>query len=449
MKTTSLGFISLALLALLMGAFFGILAGLQYIFPEFLKEVVAFDKMRPFHVSTVVGWLILCAIGGIYYYLTFTLKLKISSSKIARIHFLLFGLCALFIYVSLALNKMGGREYLEYYPLISIPILIGWILFAINYFKSTYKQVKQWPVYLWMWGTGIVFMIFHFSEAHFWLIPYFRENYIKDLTVQWKSYGSFIGSWNMLIYGTSIFLMAQTKGTDDLARGRKVYFFYFLGLINLMLGWAHHSYIVPMQDWIRYLAYAVNMLEWIILFNIIWEWKNSIPGVQENKFYFTRKFLISTDFWIVINLFIALLISIPAVNYYTHGTHITVLHSMGTTIGINTSILLASVFFICTKENNQILSRKHGFINIGFWVMNISLFIFLASLLSSGIIRSVWMYSNETNITFGQMHDATKPFMIIFLLSGLGIFSGFLMIVSPVLRPVFIASLMQKKPEVL
>ncbi len=100
MKKTAFIFIILALLALIVGAIFGTLSGIQYIKPDFLKEVIAFNKMRSFHVSTVIGWIILCATGGIYYYLNNTLNLKIYSNKLTTIHLITFGVCAAAIYVS-------------------------------------------------------------------------------------------------------------------------------------------------------------------------------------------------------------------------------------------------------------------------------------------------------------------------------------------------------------
>lgn len=60
-----------------------------------------------------------------------------------------------------------------------------------------------------MWLTGLFFFLFTYMESYLWLFPYFRNNVINDMTVQWKSYGSMVGSWNMLIYGCSIFLMEK------------------------------------------------------------------------------------------------------------------------------------------------------------------------------------------------------------------------------------------------
>ncbi len=434
MKKTSFIFIVLSLLALIAGAIFGALAGIQYVKPDFLKEVIAFNKMRPFHVSTVLGWIILCSTGGIYYYITEVLKLNLFSKKLAGVHLVLFILCAIAIYVSFATGKMGGREYFAYAPIISLPILFGWILFGINYFKTVVKQIKGWPVYLWMWGTGIAFMIYHLGETNFWMIPYFRENFIKDFTIQWKSYGSLAGCWNMLVYGTAIFLMSRIKNDDNIGKGKKAFFFYFLGLFNLMLGWAHHTYIVPTQPWVRFLSYGVSMTEWIILISIIIDWKKSLSAEKKKLNNMSYKFLMATDFWVFFNLIVALLISIPYINLFTHGTHITVAHSMGTTIGINTTILLASVFYIVNLEDKVQLNKHIKILKLGYWVFNISLGVFLTCLLLGGVEKSVWMYFTDKPSSFGQMQDKIQPYMYVFLTAGFGLLIGILIVASPMLN---------------
>ncbi len=416
---TALLFLIVGLLALLLGVFFGLLASLQYIIPDFLKEFIPFNKMRPFHVTTVISWIVLCATGSIYFFITDVERFKLFSIKLSKIHFIIFVLTAIGIYISFLSGKMGGREYLAYTPILTIPILVGWILFGVNYFQTIVKNVKKWPVYYWMWGTGIVFMVYHLCEAHFWLIPSFREHFIIDISVQWKSYGSFIGSWNMLVYGTAIYLMSKVKNDIALVNGKKVFFFYFLGLINLMFAWAHHTYIIPMQPWIRYVAYGISMTEWVILAHIIYIWLKSLSAEDKKQYCMVYKFLKAADFWVFINLILALLFSIPAINFFTHGTHITVAHSMGTTIGINTTILLASVFFIVQKVLPN-FNIKTVFIIRSYYLFNGSLFFFFCTLLYAGVKRSNWMYFTK-DVHFSEMQDGLYVTYITFFVFGMGL----------------------------
>jgi nitric oxide reductase subunit B len=205
-------FIIIALVALFLGMFFGLLGGLQYVFPDFIKEKLPFNAIRPLHTLFVVSWILLAAIGGIYYYLTSDSSIEFFKKNLIKWHFWLFILTGIGIAISYLSKNFAGKEYLEFPSYFYFPIVIGWILFGINYFKSMLPSFKKWPVYYYMWATGIVLMIFHFTEAHLWLLPYFRDNFVQNIAMQWKAGGSYVGSWNMLVYGSALFVMAKISG---------------------------------------------------------------------------------------------------------------------------------------------------------------------------------------------------------------------------------------------
>ena len=432
-KRIPIGFMILAASVLLFGCFMGILGATQYLDPSFLKESLPFNQLRGIHVSSMISWIILCATGGIYYYISIELGNKLFSDKLAMFHLLVFAMTGFGIYVSLFTGKMGGREYLTFYPVLMIPILLGWVLFGINYFKTLLKQVKGWPVYLWMWGTGIVFMVFHLCEANFWVFDFFRENYIRDLSVQWKSYGSFTGCWNLLVYGTAIFLMVRIKGDENIARSKIAFFFYFLGLANLMFGWAHHIYPVPSKSWIRLLAYGTSMTEWIVLGYMLTQWMRSLNKKEKENNLLAYRMLVITDIWVFMNVLIAVIISIPVVNHFTHGSHITVAHSMGTTIGINTPILLASFMFFLSRIRKGAVQNNRKIISMGMVLFNASLVFFLTSLIIAGVVKGQWMYSEESN-AYGVLTAKITPYLRLFLYSGYGIFISLILMVAPLLR---------------
>ena len=425
-------FLVFALVALFLGMFFGMTASFQYLLPEFLKEQLPFSKLRPFHVTSVIAWIVLSATGSIYFFLTYVEKFKLFSPFLVKLHFLIFLLTGIAIYFSYTFNYTEGREYFAFPSVLMIPILIGWILFGINYFKTLYKSMKGWPVYFWMWGTGIVFMCYHLMEAHFWLFDFFRLDFIKDFSVQWKSVGSFTGSWNMLVYGISIYLMSNIKKDSNLARSPIAFFFYFLGLVNLMFGWAHHTYLLPTQPWIRYVAYGISMTEWIVLASIIYNWKRSVLKVEKENHPMAYRFLLATDFWIFINIIIALLFSIPAINYFTHGTHITVGHSMATTIGINTTILFSALFYIIHHLRPD-FETDRKWVKRGFFGFNISLLIFTISLMIAGGKRSYWMYISKEG-SFSEMQDSLIPYYISFFVFGIAIFIFLLIVALPIFK---------------
>ncbi len=429
--TTSKLFIIVGLLLLTTGILFGLTGALQYLVPDFLKKYLSFEKVRPLHVSSAVFWIIFAAIGSVLTYLQQYTGKKIFSPLLLKIQFAIFTITVFAILVSYCFGVFGGREYWEFHPLLALPIATAWILFIINFIKSV-DSFRNLPVYVWMWLTGLFFFLFTFMESYLWIFPYFRNSVVNDMTLQWKSYGSMVGSWNMLIYGCSIYLMEKISVNKKYSHAPIAFVLYFTGLFNLMFNWGHHIYTLPTFPFVKHISYAVSMTELFILGRIIWQWKLSVTTAQKNYHHTAYRFLLAADIWIFLTLILAIAMSIPAINVYTHGTHITVAHTMGATIGINSFLLLAMAFDIL---NNSCVSinKSIKWINRGYYTTNISLFIFWISLIIAGIIKAKWQMS-ETKIPFGTMMIQLRPYFIVFFISGTTLITGFYFIVLPLLR---------------
>jgi nitric oxide reductase subunit B len=126
----------------------------------------------------------------------------------------------------------------------------------------------------------------------------------------------------------------------------------------------------------------------------------------------------AADIWIFINLGQAILMSIPAINIYTHSTHVTVAHAMGTTIGINTMIIFAACFEFLISKKNSLNSKK---MNCIFWILQFSLLMFWLSLNMAGILKGIWQLSTYQG-SFSTMMESLKPYFTIFVIAGFFIF---------------------------
>ena len=421
-------FIIVALFLLAAGMVFGLTAGLQYIIPGFLKKGLSFEKVRPLHVSSVVFWIIISAMGSVLTYIQEHSGKKVRFLPLLKIQLGIFIISIIAILISYGYGVFGGREYWEFTPILSLPLIAGWILFMINFF-STIGSLKKQPVYVWMWMTGIIFFLFTFLESHLWIFPYFRNNVVNDMTIQWKSYGSMVGSWNMLIYGCSIYLMDKISGSKKGSHSAIAFALYFTGLFNLMFNWGHHIYTLPTHGYIKYISYIVSMTELVLLGRIIYLWRSSLTTAKKYFYQTSYRFLVAADVWIFLTLGLAILMSIPAVNLYTHGTHITVAHTMGATIGINTMLLLAVAYDILGNTCKSFAPFKK-MMNRGYWIANFSLVIFWLALIAAGIIKSKWQMSTP-QIPFSAMMLHLRPYLVTFVIGGAFLMSGILMIIYP------------------
>jgi nitric oxide reductase subunit B len=434
-RNISFLFILTSLLCLITGIFFGVISGLQYILPDFLRDNFAFNKTRPLHVTLVITWIFTGAVGGIYYYLPRITNRKLWSVLLAQIHFALFIITGIIIVTCYCLGYFGGREYIEFPPVLAVPMIASWLLFLINFFMTfpklrTTNNQLQTKVYTWMWTTGIIFFLLTISESYLWQLPFFRDNIVRDMTVQWKALGAMVGSWNMLIYGTGFYIMERISGSDKISRSPLTFFFYFLGLTNLMFNWGHHTYIIPASPWIRNVAYIISMTELLILGHIIYNWRKTLGDARRNFHIIPYRLLSAADIWIFLNLTLAILISVPGINYYTHGTHITVAHAMGATIGINTMLLLASLYPIAEKEFLFYLTRHSRSIRFGYWLVNVSLLLFWLSLLGAGFAKAV---EKDSATPFALIMQKLSPWFHAFTLSGMALFFGIVLLAFPLI----------------
>ncbi len=429
-KRIAFGFWAVSLFCLVFGLFFGMSGSLQYIIPGFLKDQFSFAHMRPLHVFLITQWIGGAATGSMYYFIPSVAKRKLFSPLLAKVHLLLQVAIVMTAVSDFFIGNFTGREYMEFPLWLAGVMILGWILALINFIGTVRPRFNTAPVYIWSWTTGLVFFIITITEACLWQFDHFNGNIVRDITIQWKALGSMVGAWNMLIYGSALYVMCRISTSDDMARSKPAFFFYFLGLTNLMFNWGHHTYVVPASPVIRITSYIISMTELLILFNMIWKWRKSLSK-KDKELHLTYRMLKMTDNWILLNLTLAILLSIPALNQYTHGTHLTVAHAMGATIGINTTILLAAGFYILFLEKRlpapNITASKKRLLNF----FNLSLLVFWISLIGSGIAKAALVSEHKP---FAEVMIQLRPWFHVFSLSGFLLTIAIVVLSFPLIR---------------
>ncbi len=414
-------YLQFTLLLLVAALVLGVLSTFAFLYPEVYNQFLPFYQLRPLHVSAAIFWILSGGVAGIMHYKNEVFAEESRKKTCEKAFMLIWMASVVAVFISYAFKQFGGREYWEFPPMLGVPVLLGWLLFATCYFSQWYRSKAPKPAYVWMWSTGVFFFVFTFLEQNLWQVPWFRQSFLKEIIVQWKANGSMVGAWNQMIYGTLLYIMVKISGNADLARGKKVFFFYFLGLANLMFNWGHHFYNVPGASWIRHLSYAVSMTEVLFLVNIIAGFKKLLDDRKKVQHRITYRFFVAAEFWVLTNLVLVLFMSVPAVNRYTHGTHITVAHAMVATIGINSMILLGSIGYML-KIDEQAENLKR-IINKAFWLSQAFLMLFWLSLVAAGAIKGYRSIAvGMTN--FQEVMQPVLSVIKVFAATGIGLAAG-------------------------
>ena len=235
----------------------------------------------------------------------------------------------------------------------------------------------------------------------------------------------------MLVYGAAMYAAEKISGDKKFAKSNTAFALYFLGFTNLLFNWGHHTYVVPAAPWIKTTAYIISMTELLIFGHIIWKWRNTLSAAKKNYHIIAFRFLSIADAWIFLNLCLAIAISIPAVNVFTHGTHITVAHAMGATIGINTMLLMGIVFFMIRSIRPYAIQNRKGITGKWMFLTNVSLLFFFLSLIGTGVVK---IFGKMTGGSFSRILEDSLPWFRAFTFSGIFLLLGLTAIIVIAIR---------------
>ncbi|MEE9602864.1 MAG: hypothetical protein V3V75_06130, partial [Thermoguttaceae bacterium] len=136
----------------------GGLLGVLYTVPaigETFKETIDFAVVRPLHTIFALAWIFLGGIAVVHRYLQDQAGAITAGDRWRlQIQVTVWAIAGLGILISVSLGITSGREYMGFHPVFSVLILVGWICFAWNFFRATWKGFWFRPVYVTMWGVG-------------------------------------------------------------------------------------------------------------------------------------------------------------------------------------------------------------------------------------------------------------------------------------------------------
>ena len=391
----------LAIAAVFVAVGAGLVGALHYIEPVSVNLNawgIQLTQLRPIHTTFAHFWIFSACVAVIYRYIH-DRHGGFNKGELLRFKFHLACWLAASagVLITLALGITSGREYLGFHPIFSAILLAGWIAFAWTWFARTARDFWSQPVYVYMWSVGILYFIYTFVEGHAYLLPSIAEQPIVDLQIQWKSCGTLVGSFNFLMYGSLMYIGEKMSGDRNYARSRLAFALFAVGTLNSFTNYAHHTYHLPQMELIKWVSFSVSMLEIVILWRIIVD----IVGLVQKRrlggeFDTATSFLVSSKWWTSALLPISILISVPPLNAFIHGTHVVLGHAMGAELGINTMVLLGAFAYLM-KELYPRDPKVHAMLDGRGWkahiiLLNVSMALLIAWLTISGLVHGLYRY---------------------------------------------------------
>ncbi len=430
-------FFRLAAASMLLGLCAGLACALPY---AGVPLGPMFRALRPIHTLGTVSWLYLAGIGVVHRWLFEKLASQASAGEVSaplraarverrsRVILALWAATGTLATVALLLGKFSGREYMEYPSALSLPLGLGWVLYAWSFIEVTRLRLREEPVFVWMWATSLALFAWTFLEAHAWLLDVISAHPVRDLAVQWKSYGSLVGSFNLLVYGSLSWLGVRRSGDPKLARSNLTFALFLLGILNSFTNYGHHTYHLPQSPWVKWIAFVISMTEVVILVKVVWD----VAGLSRRRGASGTRSLVplllgATTCWTAVQLLVAIVISVPPLNAVIHGTLVVAAHAMGSVIGIDTLGLLAASAALLEERGVQTGRGARGAVI----ALNAGLLVLWGALMAAGVRAGLGAAYGGVLPWAGTFPGWLGPLLLV---AGAAIATGLVVLLWPLLR---------------
>lgn len=369
----------------------GLLAGLIYVMPNFLSEVLPFSVVRMVHTNALVVWLILGFFGAAYYLVPEEAEREIYSPKIAYLQLIILVVGTLGAVITYVFNLfegniflgLQGREFLEQPMWVKLGIVVAALMFLFNISMTVLKGRKTAitnVLLLGLWGIAI-FFLFSF---------YVPDNLVLDKMYWWYVVHLWVeGVWELVMASILAFLLLKLTGVDREVVEKWVYVIVALALFSGVLGTGHHYYWIGTPKywtWIGSIFSAMEVVPFfamvIFAFTMVWKGGRNHPNKAAVLWALGSAVMafFGAGVW-------GFLHTLHGINFFTHGTQITAAHGhlafFGAYVSINLAIITYSIPYLLKREPyNQVMNM------ISFWIMNSAMAFMTVVLTFAGVIQT-------------------------------------------------------------
>ena len=323
------GLISIAAACLAGAIVIGMACGLTTAWPERFDPMFL-RTLRPLHTLLALVWLLFGIAGAAGLCCSGNGRADLVRSIVEHLAYLLFLAMAV---AALVQGRFSGREYVSWPLAASIPLLCGLACTVLTVVRGWRKIKAHSPEAAWFLLLGVSLAPLGLVEAHLYLLNNIPLDPGRDLAIQWHALDTVIAGWTISIYGIGMLLLPPP------GKSMRVGWLFAIAVLGILLDFGHHNYPSPQAHYLKLIAFGATMLAVISFVRHMRSVRKSRPTGR-----LIPDALKHAELWTLFAVCSGVLMAVPHINRYLHGTYVVVGHSMGAMIGVNTLLLLTAVW---------------------------------------------------------------------------------------------------------
>ena len=291
--------------------------------PQGIVDVFPFSTARAMHTNLLVLWLLLGFMGATYYLIPEETGTDIAYPRMAIAQLVLLSLTGVAALVGFLFGWTQGRPLLEIPMPLDFLVVIGALMFLFNA-GITMIKAKRWTAVQGSLLGGLVFLALLYLVG----IPFYR-----NLAVDWYYWWWVIhlwveGAFELVAAAMTAFMLIKLTGVERKVVEKWLYVELGLFLFTGIAGTGHHYYWLGAPEYWLWVGGIFSALEpFPILLMVVDTWRDVKHRQGPMLPRLTWVYLVGG---VIIHFVGAGLFgmahTLPQINYYTHGSQVTVSH---------------------------------------------------------------------------------------------------------------------------
>lgn len=335
--------------------------------PQGVIDVFPFSTARAMHTNLLVLWLLLGFMGATFFLVPEETESELAWPKLAIAQLALLAATGVTALVGFYFGWTKGRPLLEIPFPLNLLIVVAVLMFLVNV-GVTLIRANHWTAVQGSLLAGLLFL----AVMYLFGIPFYR-NLAEDWYYWWWVIHLWVeGAWELVTAALMAFILIKLTGVDRKVVEKWLYVELGLFLFTGIAGTGHHYYWLGAPNYWLWIGGAFSALEPLpILLMLVDTWRyvkhRSLP-IQPRL---TWLYLVGMAILHFVGAgLMGFAHTLPMINYYTHGSQVTVAHGHLSFFGAYVLANLTFFYFAIPRLKGFPEGKYDEFSGqLGFWLM--------------------------------------------------------------------------------
>ncbi|MGE5307087.1 MAG: cbb3-type cytochrome c oxidase subunit I [Alphaproteobacteria bacterium] len=376
----------IALLLFVLQVVVGIWLALSYAvtMPQGLVDILPFSTTRAFHTNLLVLWLLLGFMGSTYFMVPEESERDIFSPALAYLQLALLVATGVAALVGFAFGWTKGKPLLEIPFPLDYLVVVGALIFLFNV-GMTMLRGRRWTVIEGSLFGGLIFL----AVMYLFNLPFYANLSIDWYYWWWVIHLWVEGAWELVAAALTAWILIKITGVPREIVEKWLYVELGLFLFTGIAGTGHHYYWLGAPKywlWVGGVFSALEPVPVLLMLVDAWHYVRNRRGQLNGKLVFTFAVGMAILHFVGAGLW-GFAHTLPQINYYTHGSQVTVAH--GHIAFFGAYVLLNLMFFYYAMPKLKGLAafdERRG--TLAFWWLSLTMIAMTLAFTIAGVLQT-------------------------------------------------------------